>query len=339
MREPTDTPTAGAAIAGNGVGPLPALRTAGIASISSTLPERIVPNAEIAESLEIDGDWIHSRTGIRERRFAGPDETLVDLAAESSLEALERANVDPVDLDLVLVATFTADDLQPHAAPLIAKRIGATYAGATDVGAACSGFVYALSLAASQVESGRAGSVLVVGADVVSRVVDFTDKRTAGLFADGAGAAVVTGGGPGSIGPTILRADAGGARHITASHADRKLRMNGRPTFRAAVAAMSDVTVEAAEVAGVELADIDLFVYHQANARITAAVGERLALPAERVVDCIERYGNSSAATIPIALTEAAGDGRLVPGARVMLGAFGAGFTWAGGIVEWGGVA
>ena len=314
------------------------LRTAGIASIATAVPKRAVPNAEIAAPLGVDDEWIASRTGIRERRIAGDDETLVELSTVAAAEALERASIDPGEVDLVLVATFTPDDLQPHAAPLVAKRVGAGRAGATDVGAACSGFLYGLSLASAQVEAGRADSVLVVGADFVSRVTDFTDKRTAGLFGDGTGAAVVTADGPGEIGPVVLRADAGGAHFITATHDERKLRMDGRPTFRAAVAAMSEVTVEVAELAGLGLDEIDLFVYHQANGRILSAVGERLELPADRVVDCIERYGNTSAATIPIALSEAAADGRLVPGATVLLGAFGAGFTWAGGVVEWGGV-
>lgn len=324
----------------NGAGPAPrALRTAGIAAIASAVPERAVPNAEIAAPLGIDDDWIASRTGIRERRLAAEGETLAGVAAKSATEALRLASIDAADLDLVLAATFTPDDVLPHAAPMIAKEIGATNVGAVDVGAACSGFLYGLSLAAAQVEGGRAESVLVIGADFVSRVTDYSDRRTAGLFGDGTGAAVVTAGGPGAIGPIVLRADGTESHHITCSHEDRKIRMDGRPTFRAAVAAMSEVTIEAVERAGVELADIDLFVYHQANGRILSAVGERLELPGDRVVDCIERFGNSSAATVPIALTEAARDGRLVPGAKVLLGAFGAGFAWGGGIIEWGGTA
>lgn len=316
-------------------GPRRSPRNAGLAAIASAVPERAVPNAEIAAPLGIDDEWIASRTGIRERRVAGEGESLVALASHAGAEALRRAAVDPADLDLVLVATFTPDDLQPHAAPLIAERVGAARAGAADVGAACSGFLYGLSLAAAQVEAGRADAVLVAGADFMTRVTDFDDRQTAGLFGDGTGAAVVTVGGPGSIGPVVLRAAA--SLRITASHAERKLRMDGRPTFRAAVAAMSEVTVEVAERAQTALDDIDLFVYHQANGRILAAVGERLGLPGDRVVDCIERYGNTSAATIPIALTEAARDGRLSTGTRVLLGAFGAGFAWAGAIVEWGG--
>jgi 3-oxoacyl-[acyl-carrier-protein] synthase III len=323
--------------AGNGADPDRLTRIAGLASIASAVPQRAVANAEIAAPLGVDGEWIASRTGIRERRIAGEDESLVELASRAGVEALRRAAVDPTDLDLVLVATFTPDDLQPHAAPLVAERVGAKRAGAADVGAACSGFLYGLSLAAAQVEGGRADAVLVVGADFATRITDFDDQQTAGLFGDGTGAAVVTAGGPGSIGPVVLRSHA--SQHITASHAERKLRMDGRATFRAAVAAMSEVTLEVAGRAELALEDVDLFVYHQANGRILTAVGERLGLPGDRVVDCIERYGNTSAATIPIALGAAARDGRLGSGARVLVGAFGAGFAWAGGIVEWEGTA
>jgi 3-oxoacyl-[acyl-carrier-protein] synthase-3 len=321
----------------DGAAPGGSRRIAGLASIASALPERAVPNAEIAAPLGIDGEWIATRTGIRERRIAGEGESLTELASRAGAEALRRAGIDPTDLDLVLVATFTPDDLQPHAAPLVAERVGAARAGAVDVGAACSGFLYGLSLAAAQVEAGRADAALVVGADFATRVTDFSDRQTAGLFGDGTGAAVVTAGGPGSIGPVVLRAAA--SEDITATHAERKLRMDGRPTFRAAVAAMSEVTLEVAGRAALALDDVDLFVYHQANGRILAAVGERLGLPGDRVVDCVERFGNTSAATIPIALSEAARDGRLGRGTTVLVGAFGAGFAWAGGVVEWGGAA
>ncbi len=253
--------------------------------------------------------------------------------------ALELADVDPGELDLVLVATFTPDQLQPHAAPLVASRVGAESAGAMDVGAACTGFLSALSLATAQLESGRSRAALVVGAEVMSRVVDFGDRRTAGLFGDGAGAAVVTPDGPGLVGPIALRSDGGRGELIHATHEERLVRMDGRATFRAAVAAMSDVTQEVVSDAGLALEEIDLFVYHQANSRIISAVGERLALPGDRVIDCLAEYGNTSAASIPIALSQAAGQGLLRNGSRVLLSAFGAGLTWGAGIVEWEGAA
>ena len=305
--------------------------------MSAALPSRSVGSEEVAARLGVDADWIVSRTGVAARHVAAADESLVDLAARAGSAALERAGVEPRDVDLVLVATFTADDLLPHAAPLVAGAVGARRAGAIDVGAACTGFLSGLSLAAGQVQAGRAECVLVVGADLLSHVTDYDDRSTAGLFGDGAGAAVVTAAGPGSIGAIELRADAAGASLISASHVQRKLRMEGRPTFRAAVAAMSEITLEVTRRAGLTLDDVDLFVFHQANRRILAAVSERLGLGGDRVVDCIDRYGNTSAASIPIALAEAEQDGRLAPGTRVLLAAFGAGFTWGGGLVEWGG--
>jgi 3-oxoacyl-[acyl-carrier-protein] synthase-3 len=179
----------------------------------------------------------------------------------------------------------------------------------------------------------------VIGAELMSRVTDYGDPRTAGLFGDGAGAAVLTPAGPGRIGQVVLRSDGGRADLISASHEERLLRMDGRATFRAAVAAMSNVTMEVLSDAGLATDEIDLFVYHQANSRIIAAVGERLELPADRVVDCIADYGNTSAASIPIALSDAAARGRLRSGTRILLGAFGAGLAWGAGIIEWEGRA
>jgi 3-oxoacyl-[acyl-carrier-protein] synthase III len=310
----------------------------GIAAIAAELPRRVVENEELARPLGVDSEWISSRTGIqRRRRVQG--ESLVDLAAVAGARALVLAEVDPGELEMVLVATFTPDQLQPHAAPLVADRLGARSAGAMDIGAACTGFLSALSLAAAQLESGRARAVLVVGAELLSTVTDFGDRRTAGLFGDGAGAAVVTAGGPGQIGPVALRSDGSRSDLIRATHEERLVRMNGRATFRAAVAAMSDVTQEVVSDAGLALEEIDLFVYHQANSRIISAVGERLGLPGDRVIDCLAEYGNTSAASIPIALSQAAGQGMLTKGSRVLLSAFGAGLTWGAGIVEWEGTA
>ena len=309
--------------------------SAGIAAIAAALPERIVENQELAEPLGIDSEWISTRTGVQRRRRAD-GETMVDLATEAGSRALAAAGMDPYELDLVLVATFTPDQILPNAAPQVASRLG-TPAGAVDLGAACTGFLYGLSLAAAQLESGRARAALVVGAEVISSVVDYSDKRTAGLFGDGAGAAVVTAGGPGLIGPIALSADGSRGELIQVGSEERLIRMDGRATFRAAVAAMSDATERVASDAGLSLDEIDLFVYHQANSRIIAAVGERLNLPAERVIDCLGEYGNTSAASIPIALAEAAASGALRPGSRVLVSAFGAGLTWGAGVVEWAG--
>jgi 3-oxoacyl-[acyl-carrier-protein] synthase-3 len=322
-----------------GASGLGAIRHATIMSVASELPPGRLTNAELASQLGIEEEWILSRTGIRERRRAGPDERLTDYAIRAGAAALERAGVEATELDLVIVATMTQDELTPNTAPLVAHALGATRAGGFDVGAACTAFLTGLSIGAAQIESGRARRVLLVGADFITRITNYEDRRSAPLFADGAGAVVLgearDGGAP--IGPIVLGTDGSHGDAITASHEDRKLHMDGPEVFRHAVTRMSEVTVQAVAQAGLELSDIDLFVYHQANARITRALRERLNLPAERVVDCIEMLGNSSASTLPLALAFAERDGRLRPGTRVLISAFGAGFTWGGGVIVWGG--
>jgi 3-oxoacyl-[acyl-carrier-protein] synthase-3 len=315
-----------------------ALRTAGVMSVATALPEGRLTTRELAEQLGITEEWILSRTGIRERRRAAPDERLSDFAAQAGEAALERAGLSATELDLVIVATMTPDEITPNTAPIVAHAIGADRAGAFDVGAACSAFLVALGQGTAQIECGRAEHVLVVGADFITRVTDYQDRKTAPLFADAAGAVVLGPGGPGRgvIGPIVLGADGSHAETIIATQAERVIHMDGPEVFRHAIARMSAVTVDAVSRAGLELGDIDLFVYHQANARITRALGERLGLDPERVVDCIELLGNSSAATLPVALAAAENDGRLRPGARVLLSAFGAGFTWGGAVLQWG---
>jgi 3-oxoacyl-[acyl-carrier-protein] synthase III len=311
---------------------------AAINSVAIELPEGRLTTASFAERFGVAEDWIYSRTGIRERPMARPDERLADFAARAGARALEQARVDPADLDLVIAATMTQDELTPNTAPLVADAIGAHRAGAFDVGAACTAFLSGLAVGAAQIESGRAERVLVIGADFITRVINWEDRKSAPLFGDAAGAVVLTPAaeGHGGIGPVVLGADGSRGEAIFIRHDDRKLIMNGPEVYRHAVARMSEATLAAVERAGVALEDIDLFVYHQANARITRALGERLGLPAERVVDCIEMLGNSSAATLPLGLAAAQSDGRLKPGARVVLGAFGAGFTWGGAVVQWG---
>jgi len=313
------------------------LRAAALASVAMAVPDRVVTNAAVAERAGVTEQWILHRTGVHERRNVSEGERLQDLATAAGREALAEARVAAEDMDLVLVATLAADELTPNAAPLVAHDLGATNAGAMDIGAACTGFLSALQLATAQVEGGRADNVLLIGADVLSRYVDPADRGTAAIFADGAGAAVVTpaANGTGRIGQILLRCDGSGAGSITASDRERIIHMQGHDTFKAAVQRMSEASVEAAESAGLELADIDLFVYHQANARILAAVGERLGLDDARVVNSIDRYGNTSSATLPIALADACERGMLEPGMHVLLAAFGAGFTWGAGVIEW----
>ena len=313
------------------------LRAASLASITRALPANIVGNDVVAAAAGVTEQWIAHRTGVHERRNVSAGETVVTLGAEAGRMALEEAGVDAADLDLVLLATVAPDEILPNAAPLVATELGAVRAGAMDLGAACTGFLSALSMATAQVEGGRADYVLVIGADVLSRFVDSSDRGTAALFADGAGAAVVgpANGAGGWIGDIVLACDGVGGPAIRASHEEQLIRMQGHDTFKAAVLHMSEATLEALERTGLGLDDIDLFVYHQANIRILRAVAERLGLDESRVIDCIDRFGNTSSATLPIAMVDARNRGMLEPGMNVLLAAFGAGFTWGAGVIEW----
>jgi 3-oxoacyl-[acyl-carrier-protein] synthase-3 len=232
---------------------------------------------------------------------------------------------------------MTPDEITPNTAPIVAHAIGADRAGAMDIGAACTGWLSALALASGQIEAGRADHVLVIGADMLSRITDHDDKRTAALFGDGAGAVVLGARGGGGIGPVVLAQDAGLAETITCDRHEQKLRMDGHVTFKAAVKVLVDSTLKACERAGCTLDDIDLFVYHQANGRIISAVAERLQLPDERVANYVAETANTSAASIPLSLSLARADGRLRPGHRVLAGAVGAGFTWGAAVLDWGG--
>ncbi len=312
------------------------LRGAAIAAVGASLPETVVSSARIARTFGVDVDWIVRRTGIRTRRVAAANERLSVHAARAAAHALKRAVIEPAQVDLVIVATTTADELLPNAAPLVAAELGASRAGAFDVGAACTGFLSALSVGCAQIEAGRAACVVVIGADFMSRITDPEDRGTASLFADGAGAAVlVATEAPGQIGPVVLGADGSGADKIIVERAG-KIEMQGQDTFREAVARMSEATLQAADAAGVGLDAIDLFVYHQANGRILHAIAERLGLERERVVECIGEHGNTSAASLPLALAYSEKWHRLSAGDRVLLGAFGAGMTWGATVLEWG---
>jgi 3-oxoacyl-[acyl-carrier-protein] synthase III len=231
---------------------------------------------------------------------------------------------------------MSADELTPNAAPLVAHEIGAERAGALDVGAACTAFLSALALGAAQIEAGRAELVLVVGADVLSRMTDSDDRATAMLFGDGAGAVVLGAGRGGGLGPVVLGCDGGGRDAIVATRERGVIEMDGQETYRNAVARLTEASRAAMAAAGIGVDDVDLFVPHQANARITRAVGTRLGMPGERVADYIGELGNTSAATLPLALAQAAAEGRLTDGDTVLLAAFGAGFTWGACVLEWG---
>ena len=309
---------------------------AAVASVGASLPQGIVENSVIEERLGLAPDWIERRTGIRQRHVAAAGERLETHATIAAQNALKDAGIDPVDVDLVLVATSTPDEIMPHAAPLVAKALGATRAGGYDIGAACSGFLAALQAGASIIDAGRADCVVVVGADFMSRVVDPADRGTSAVFADGAGAVVLVATGESRIGPILIRSEGDTEGIIRVERDEQLIRMAGHETFKLAVARLSETTAEAAAAAGLELDDVDLFVYHQANARILTAVGEKLGLRPERVVDCISDLGNTTAATLPLALDHSVRSGRLRPGDRVLLAAFGAGFVWGATVLEWG---
>jgi 3-oxoacyl-[acyl-carrier-protein] synthase-3 len=231
---------------------------------------------------------------------------------------------------------MSQDEITPNTAPLVAHDLGAERAGAMDIGAACSGFLAALRMAAGQIETGRADKILVVGAEALTRLVDYDDPKTAHLFGDGAGAVVLGADGAGQIGPIMLAADGGLGPAITCSYEDRVIKMDGHSTYQTAVKRLTEATVAAVARAGLELDDVDLFVYHQANGRIIRAVGERLDLEPAKVADYVAHMANTSAASIPLTLSLLREDNRLRPGQKVLVAAIGAGFTWGAGIVEWG---
>jgi 3-oxoacyl-[acyl-carrier-protein] synthase-3 len=312
------------------------LRGASLTGAGLAVPERVLENAAIAARLGVDEHWIERRTGTAVRHVVGDGERLADLAARAGEAALEQAGVDADELDQVIVATTSADEMSPHTATFVAGRLGATGAAAIDISAACVGFLSGLALAVGMLESGRASRALVVGADALSRYLDPEDRGSAMLFGDGAGAVVLAADdGPSRVGPVILSSDPAGGPLIRLARDDRLIRMDGPEVYKRAVALMTAVTHEAVTAAGLELADVDLFVYHQANGRILRAVGQRLGLEPDRVVDYVSRYANTSAASLPIALATAADEGRLRPGDRVLLAAFGAGLVWGGVVVEW----
>ena len=311
-------------------------RTARILGLGHHVPPEVVPNGPIAERIGVDDAWIVKRTGIKSRRRALPEERLTDYAVFAARRALQDAGVDARDVDLVLVATMTPDEITPNAAPIVANELGAENAGAIDIGAACTGWIAALRLAAGQVETGRADRVLVIGAELLTRITNFDDPKTAMLFGDGAGAVVLGPDGDGDIGPIVMAADGSLGDRITASHDKRVLEMDGHSTYQVAVKRLSEATVAAVARAGLELEDIDLFVYHQANGRIISAVGQRLDLEPALVADYVAHMANTSAASIPLTLSLLREDGRLRPGQKVLVAAIGAGFTWGAGVLEWG---
>jgi 3-oxoacyl-[acyl-carrier-protein] synthase-3 len=312
------------------------LTTAGIVGLGAVLPEEAVPSDLIADRLGLAHGWIERRTGIASRRRVAADARVSDLAADAARAALADAGVDAADIDTVLVATIAPDEVTPNTAPQVAHAIGAAAAGAIDIGAACTGFVSGITVAAGLIESRRAENVLLIGAEVMSRYVDYDDRSTAGLFGDGAGAVVLAPRESGVIGRSVLGADGAAAPYIIAPRETGLMRMDGHETFKRAVRTLVNNTIETVAANNLELGDIDLFVLHQANGRITSAVREGLDVESERVLDAIAEVGNTSAASIPLALATARERGLLHEGDKLLLAAVGAGFTWGAVVVEWG---
>ena len=320
-----------------------------ITGTGSYAPAKVLTNAELERMVATSDQWITERTGIRERRIAGMGEACSDLALQAGKRALSAAGLAPADLDMILVATCTGDYPLPATACLVQHQLGATKAAACDVSAACCGFVYALSVADAYVRTGMR-HVLVIGSEVMSAIMDWTDRNTCILFGDGAGAAVVSASeGERGILSTHLRSDGslcdliavpGGGSRMPPSEkviAERMqyIKMKGNETFKVAVRMLEDIARETLAANHLRVEDLDLYVPHQANVRILKAVADRLGLPAEKIMLNLERYGNTSAASIPIALDEAVRARRLREGSVVMLGAFGAGLTWASALIRW----
>lgn len=320
-----------------------------ITGTGSYAPSRIMTNADLERMVATSDEWIRERTGIRERHIAASGEACSDLAVQAGRRALEAAGLAASDLDMILVATCTGDYPLPATACLVQHRLGATKAAACDLSAACCGFVYALSVADAYVRTGMR-HVLVIGSEVMSAITDWTDRNTCILFGDGAGAAVVSASeGERGILSTHLRSDGslceliavpGGGSRIPPSEkvvAERTnfIKMKGNETFKVAVRTLEEIARETLAANQLTVEDLDLYVPHQANVRILKGVMERLGLPLEKVMLNLERYGNTSAASIPIALDEAVRAGRVQDGSLVMLGAFGAGLTWASALIRW----
>lgn len=307
-----------------------------VTGCGAALPVGRLTNADLAARMETSDEWIVARTGIRERRVAAPDDTTASLATAAGADAIKDAGLTPDDIDLLVLATATPDRVLPATSAYVHDALGLG-GGAFDLGAVCSGFVYSLGVAAALVETGRAANVLVVGAEVLSRIVDPLDRTTAVLFGDGAGAAVLS---STRAGHGILGWDAGcdgsAAAVLEVPAGAAHLRMDGPEVFRRAVRVLVDSATTALARAGACPDDVDVFVPHQANARIISAACERLGVPLEKTVVNLDRYGNTSAASIPIALHEAVEAGRIGDGDVVLLAGFGAGMTWASAVLRWG---
>lgn len=320
-----------------------------IVGVGKYLPQRVMTNDELSRLVETSDQWIVERTGIRERRIAGDDETSATLGAEASRMALRTAGLDGSSVDLIVCGTSTPDSIFPATASLIQEAIGARQAAAFDVNAACAGFMAALATGAQFIESGLYERVLVVGSEVMSRITNWHDRSTCVLFGDGAGALVLEKADSGGALSFVLKSDGSAANilyvrgptssPLTISEAEGYFMvMDGREVFKVAVRAMEEASRQAIARSGLTANDIQLAIPHQANARIMASVAKGLGLPAERLFSNVERYGNTSSASIPVALCEAWEEGRLNVGDYILLAGFGGGLAWGASVVEWTGL-
>ena len=325
-------------------------RTVSIIGTGSYVPERVLTNAELEKLVETSDEWITSRTGIKERRIAAEGENTSDLASKAALAAMENAGITAEEIDLILVATVTPDMFFPSTACFVQTKIGAKNAACFDVSAACSGFLYAIEIAQQFITSHTYDTILVIGAEKLSSIVDWTDRKTCVLFGDGAGAAVLQhrSGGHGVISTfmgsdgrlsEILQIPGGGSRFpVSKENADQRLnciKMNGKETYKHAVNSMLDAATRALADANIKASDLACIIPHQANLRIIEAIASRMDLPMERFVINLDRYGNTSAAAVAIALDEANRTGRMQVGDYVLLVVFGGGLTWASSVIQW----
>ena len=314
------------------------------------VPEQVRTNDDISKMVETNDEWIQSRTGIRERRIASDDESSASLGADAALRALEVANLRAADLDLIIVASSSPEHIFPATASIVQDRIGAINAGAFDILAACTGFIFAVNMAAQSIRSGASKNILVIGTETLSRFVDWTDRNTCILFGDGAGAFVLQANEePGGVlaevmhsdgsGGDLLSVPAGGSKNPATEETIREglhfIQMDGKSVFRFATRVMARATKEVLDKAGLEVEDLDLVVPHQANMRIIEAAARGLKLPMDKFMVNLERYGNTSTASIPIATVEALESGRIKAGDKIVFVGFGGGLTWGAFAAEW----
>lgn len=322
-----------------------------VKGMGHAVPEKIVTNDDLAKMIDTNDAWIKQRTGIAERRVCEPDETCSGLATEAALQALANAGVDATEVEMIIVASVTGDYTFPSTSCIVQYAIGASNAGAMDIGAACAGYIYGLNIATAMIECGQYKNILVIGVDTLTKFVDWTDRSTCVLFGDGAGATLLqaTEGTDRGVLKTVLLSDGSGAKNIClevggsryptgspqAVGKNEKLFMAGAEVYRFAVNAMGDACARVLDSLSMTSEQVDLFVPHQANRRIIDSAAERLHLPPEKVFVNVDRYGNTSAGSIPIALFEAERDGVLKPGMLVMTVGFGAGLVWGANLIRW----